>query len=122
MSAFTWSLKEDTHYFEVQFRGELRGGNDIASDSFQKLVKQIKTEAEDRIVFLDLSKVTYWDTEGMRRILKDLVSEMNRNLGAQGTRAYVIAPKNGYLFNRAKEKYELDSSLIPWRESKEGLV
>lgn len=118
MEAFNFKKIRDLLFFEVQFSGELRGGTDLESEEFQKLTKELKTEAQSRIVFIDLNKVAFWDTEGMRQIL-GMVSDLNQKLGK---RVYIIAPREGYLFNRAKEKYKLESDLIPWKTSKEGLV
>lgn len=118
-TAFDFTADENGPIYQVRFTGELIGGSDLASDKFQKLIRQIKTEAQSRVVLLDIRKVAFWDTEGMRETL-GLAHKINSDLSSP--RVYIVAPKNGYLFKRAVEKYQdkVDNT-IPWIEDPRSL-
>jgi anti-anti-sigma regulatory factor len=119
MSRFNFITTENTEYFEIKFKGEMIGLTDFEGEPFQKLTKQISKQAESRIVILDLNEVTMWDSEGMRQALLYLAHEINSK---HGTRIYIVAPRNGYLFNRAKEKYKhVVDNTVPWIEDKKSV-
>lgn len=117
--SFTTS-RDDVLFFEVNFSGELIGGSEITSEKFQKLIKQLRLEAESRVVFIDLNNVQFWDTAGMRQIL-GLTHEINSKLNTH--RVYIIGPKDGYLFKRAKEKYKDKVDItIPWQKDRSSIA
>lgn len=111
---FTFSIIDDISTLEVIFSGELIGTEDFQTDSFKSLVKKIKDAAESKIVFLDLRKVDFWDTEGMRNTVI-LANDINKKLN--DSRVIIVAPLDGYLYARLKEKYENSLANLKWQES-----
>lgn len=108
-------MTDDSAFLEVHFEGELRAGKDIESEEFQSLIKKIKKSSETKVVIIDISKLFFWDSEGMRKILTTL-KDINQK---QKNRAIVLGARSAKNFERAKEKYEVGTDEIPWFESKE---
>lgn len=113
------TINKSISIFEVIFDGELKGVEDFETEQFLKLEKQIDAEAESKIVLLNLNNVTFWDTEGMRHTL---VLGRDINIKLEDSRVYIIAPKDGYLFKRAKEKYrDIVDKIVPWKVSSNSI-
>lgn len=103
ITKFTYKIDEtEIPYLKLSFTGELTGGTQIFSDEFQRQLKDVKRQSSSKVIIFDLSGVTFWDSEGMRQIL-GTIDEIN---SAKAKRAYVLAPSEGYLYERAKEKYK----------------
>lgn len=115
---FTFKEKDDISTFEIEFSGELKGLDDFSTDRFIKLVKKIRTDAESKLIYLNLHKVQFWDTEGMRQTIL-LAEEINIIIG--DSRVFILAPRDGYLFKRAKEKYpdKIDKT-VKWKTTSSG--
>ena len=114
--SFTFRIKDEENVFttEIIFTGELKGRSPFIEEDFQKLQRRIRKDAESKFVIMNLTEVTFWDTEGMRQTLK-LAEEINQKIGQN--RVYIVAPKEGYLISRAKEKYvDLIDKTVPWKE------
>ena len=118
MKAFEYSISEDNNFYEVKFSGELRSGLELDSNSFLALIKDIKSHSESRVILIDLYEVTFWDSEGMRKILS-LIEEINAK---EPFRASILASRDTKNYERAKEKYDLNSDLIPWVESRDKFI
>lgn len=113
MKHFTFVTNEDISTLEVAFTGELKGVSDFQVDLFTRLEKKIAVDAESKIVYINLSNVSFWDTEGMRHTLV-LAHDINTKIG--DARVFIIAPRSGYLFNRAKEKYkDIVDKTVQWK-------
>ena len=114
MKTFEYSTNKSINFYEVTFSGELRSGLDLNSNSFSELLKLIKSQSKSRVILVDLHGLTFWDSVGMGKVLS-LIEEINAR---ELFRAGILAPKNTKNYDRAKEKYEIGTDLIPWVESK----
>ena len=119
MTAFNYSIDDSNpNFYKVIFSGQIRSGEQLASESFSKVLKNIKKESLAKIIIIDLNEVFYWDSEGMRKILS-LVENINRD---KPLRASILGFKGSKNFERANEKYPIGSKIIPWVESLEELI
>ena len=118
MKTFEYNTNESTNFYEVTFSGELRSGLELNSDSFSDLLKLTKKQSKSRVILVDLYKLTFWDSEGMRKVLS-LIEEINTR---EPLRAGILAPQNTKNYDRAKEKYKIGTELIPWVESKDKFI
>ena len=116
---FNFKINDDLSTTEILFSGELKGLLPFQAEDFLKLQKKIRSDAESKIVLLNLNDVGFWDTEGMRQILK-FASEVNEKVGYN--RVVIIAPTDGYLIRRAAEKYQnMINVSVPWFASEEEM-
>ena len=118
MKTFEYNINKSTNFYEVTFSGELRSGLDLDSNSFSELLKLIKGQSKSRVILVDLYGLTFWDSEGMRKVLS-LIEEINAR---EPLRAGILAPQNTKNYDRAKEKYDIGPDLIPWVESKDKFI
>ncbi len=111
---FKFQLNDEISTLEIFFSGELKGIDDFKTDTFTKLVRKIKSDAESKLVYLNLNDIQFWDTEGMRQTLI-LAHDINSKVG-NDLRVAIVAPRDGYLYKRAIEKYkDIVDKTVKWK-------
>jgi hypothetical protein len=107
----------------VSISGAFRRGHIPTAElqKFDSMLNQAERNAESGVLIIDLTRLTFWSTLGINRVVQ-VVAEINRKLG--GRRAGIVGNKEGTAYKAAFDRHQSDFSagLVPWEASEQLLI
>lgn len=116
---FSIDSNDDVVYC-IKIIGELRRGRALQNIQWLQAIAKAKDIAKEKVVIFDVSKLSYWDTEGIESVV-GTVATINK---AIPKRAGIIAPEDPHVTVLAQNRPvdPINTDIVPWKNSKSELI